>query len=184
MEPSRGIVGLSAAARGSAGTTAGEPWTRATLGASVRFVRELPIVASYARGAASGASALDGFVLGGMPSSLLPAAADDWRVTDPAFGPGIAQADRHDVVELSVGLGLAPYAVRHRFGAGEEQQAFSAVGLRSEVRFDRQPIVRLPGGRLDLGVACRVEYPGLGLDERPCRELGDYAAWAGLRWDR
>jgi hypothetical protein len=182
-ESSRGWLGASTALRASLGSTASNPWTQLVGAASLRVLPNTPIAATYEFGWSSGETLLDTFVLGGVPSTASTDLAENWRVADPAFGAGIISGQVHDRMELALETPLALYGVRHRF-VSDEVAGLTAVGARVRQSFDEQPFFKVPSGRVDAGVACRIEYPGLGFDSRPCFYLDDWAAWASFTFER
>lgn len=183
-EPATGAASLALGVRGAFGSVAGEAYRQGTASATLRLLRTAPIALSYTLGLSSGTTVLGTFSLGGVSSSVGFDPANLWRVTDPAFGAGVMSGRSHDQVDVSLDTPIAPFAVRHRFGAELGGEGLTAVGVRAGVPFERQPFFRLPSGRVDSGLACRIEWPGQGWDPRPCTQLSDYAVWASLTWDR
>lgn len=109
--------------------------------------------------------------LGGLPSSILPRSAYAHRVLDPALPVAIAAGDEYDGwrIETTVpGLPFTAFYQRHEFGG----EALSLAGAELEIRSAPNPIVKVPGLDLTLGVA-RV------FDE-PLR--GETKWWIGMRW--
>jgi hypothetical protein len=182
-EASRGWLGLSTAVRGSLGRTASNPWAQVVGAATLRVLPSTPLAATYEFGWSNGETLLDTFVLGGVLSTVSTDLADNWRVADPAFGPGIISGQVHDRMELALETPLALYGVRHRF-VSDEVSGLTAVGARIRQSFDEQPFFQVPAGRMDLGVACRIEYPGLGFDSRPCFYADDWATWLSVTFER
>jgi hypothetical protein len=184
IEPSRAGLSAAVAVRGATGAIAREGFAQGTVTATVRLLRETPIALTWEGGASTGDSALGRFQLGGVSSSVGFDPGNLWRVTDPAFGAGVTGGRLHDRMEVALEAPLSPYAVRHRFGRTLGADGLTAVGVRAGMPFQRDPFFRLPAGRIDTGLACRIEWPGQGWDPRPCAQLSDYAVWASLTWDR
>ncbi|MCA9490145.1 MAG: hypothetical protein KC621_09480 [Myxococcales bacterium] len=177
-------VGLSASARGQAGRLGtDELWTVEGAVGGWAFDGLGHVVASYRRGRSSD-DGIGGFALGGVRNSVIPDLAEAFRVVDPAFAPGTAWGTDHDEVEVSLGAPVSVVGLRHRVGgASLGARGFTSVGLRVEQSVDAQPFVRIPAADLGLGVACRVEGPGLGLQPHACQHVDDWAGWAWLSWD-
>jgi hypothetical protein len=173
-------LGVWTAARGQADVFDRELlWGQASAGVSL-LRGGARTRATYTAGRST-RSGLDGFVLGGVPDTVIPDASQAFRVLDPAFAPDAWTGSRHDRAELSVGEPLAVFGVRHRFGDDAlGSSGSSAVGLRLEQRVEAQPWMRLPATRVGAGVACRLETPGIGLDPRACQDVADFAAWGAL----
>jgi hypothetical protein len=182
-ESSRGWLGFGATGRASLGLTAHNPWTQLAGAASLRLLPGTPLVTTYEFGWSNGETQIDNFVLGGVPSTASTDLAENWRVIDPAFGAGIISGQVHDRMEVSLETPLALYGVRHRF-VSDEVSALTAVGARIRQSFAEQPFFQVPSGRVDAGVACRIEYPGLGFDSRPCFYLDDWAGWVSFTIER
>jgi hypothetical protein len=171
-------------ARGTVGWLDGVPYGQAVGSATVSVLRQLPISASYELGASTGADTLDRFALGGLGSSLSFGPGELWRVTDPAYPAGIAVGRYEDRVTASVGGPLSLYAERRRIGDALGDRGFTSIGLRVRQQVDAQPIGRIPAIGTDAGVACRLEYPGLGRDPHPCQQWSDYTFWLSATFGR
>ncbi|MCB9685760.1 MAG: hypothetical protein H6735_12030 [Alphaproteobacteria bacterium] len=176
--------GLSASTGGQAGRLGtDELWTVEGAVGGWAFDGIGHVAASYRRGR-SNRGGIGGFALGGVQNTVVPDLAEAFRVMDPAFAPGTAWGTDHDELEVSVGAPISVVALRHRVGGAElGPRGYTSVGLRVEQAVDAQPFVRVPASSLGLGVACRVEGPGLGLQPQACQHVEDWAAWGWLSWD-
>lgn len=184
IEPARTWLRAAVAVRGVFGAVAGDTYEQGTATGTLRLLRTNPVALTWERGIGTGRTVLGRFALGGVASSVAFDPASLWRVTDPAFGAGVVSGRSHDRMEIALETPVSPYVVRHRFGNRLGAEGLTAVGLRGGMSFDRQPFFRLPAGRIDAGLACRLEWPGQGWDPRPFAQLSDYAVWTSITWDR
>ncbi|HEX2833038.1 MAG TPA: hypothetical protein VHW00_08485 [Thermoanaerobaculia bacterium] len=114
-------------------------------------------------------------VLGGLSSSVLPRSAYAHRVLDPALPVAIARGDEYDGwrIESSVPrLPLTAFYQRHEFDGAH----IALAGAEIEVHSAPNPIVKVPGLDLTLGVARVLDAPP------PAALKGDTKVWIGMRW--
>ena len=122
---------------------------------------------------------------GGMPSSVQPPGQTTSRWWDPAWAPDTLAAAQVQEAHATLGLGagLSLFASRARGGSLlEGADGATAIGLRLQTDTDPQPLARVPGAHLDLGLACHPEEPGTGWSSKPCTALGDYTGWMGFTY--
>lgn len=185
VEPRNAALSLRLGARGAVGATDGQAWQLGEVSATVRWMRPTALVFGYDLGVATGDTPLDTFALGGVEGTASVAAANAWRVYDPAYAAGVLSGAWHDHAEVALDTGvLTPFVERRRIADTLGKAGTTAVGVRLDVHNPRDTVVRLAASRLQAGVACRVEWQGLGFNRRPCSQLGDYAAWAAVTWER
>jgi hypothetical protein len=41
---------------------------------------------------------------------------------------------------------------------------------------------KIPGAKVQAGLACAIEQPDTGFLPKPCRTLREYSPWVGLTW--
>lgn len=150
---------------------------------SVGFGPDGDIEFGYGTGGSDGPSALDRFVLGGVPSAAAPDAWLWYRVTDPMIAP-IGSTPLFDRMSTSLYIqGVELFVRRYRTGSVElARKGTTVTGARISFALDEQPIVRLPALDLDLGLGCQLEDPVAGVDRLPCDSVGDYTLWSVISW--
>ncbi len=106
--------------------------------------------------------AFDRLQLGGAFCSVLPAEATGGRIPVPALPAGILIGDDYESQTARLDLGSLPlFFARHRMGTAGA--AFGPwlrlAGIEWNVRFDPEPVFRMPGCRLILGAARVLDQP-------------------------
>lgn len=142
-------------------------------------IRDMDLDLSWTRTIAA-----DGLTVGGMSSSVVPSAMSRGWVPMPGLPVDALSGTHRETWEATLGpLGQGLFASRNLAGTGDASSdvAITLAGLRLRADMPAQPLVRLPAGTVDGGVACRVEDTD-GWIDRPCRSLSDWVAWLGLRW--
>ncbi|MFP5248115.1 MAG: hypothetical protein ACLGH0_15585, partial [Thermoanaerobaculia bacterium] len=113
----------------------------------------------------------DTVTLGGLPSSILPRSAYALRVLDPALPVAILAGDRYDGWRIESTVPSLPFTAfyqRHELG----DQQLSLAGGEVKLNADPNPILKVPGLDLTLGVAYVFDAPL----ERETKW------WLGMRW--
>ncbi|MFH1178079.1 MAG: hypothetical protein V1750_11785, partial [Acidobacteriota bacterium] len=159
------------------GTTSGQDWRRWNGALELGVARRdsgLRLV--WSRSSVRNAQATaDRLQLGGLSSSLLPAAALAGRVRVAALPAGTALGDDYEGQHAAVTLGGLPlFFARHRLwvqGAGKGGW-LSLAGLEWELTSDPLPLLRFPGFHLTLGAARILDEPFKGKTK----------GWVGVEW--
>ncbi len=159
----RGVAYLSAAlgARGYAGTTGGESWTREIAIAGIRVgARSLGLVADALAGRVDArAPGYERFVIGGSAPPLFDQALLSQRLSMPAlpFATGGGRVAGQWRVALA-GEGFEPYV--WAASAGERIGRWHrVVGAESTLLLPSLPILRLPAMRSTLGAGYSLDDP-------------------------
>jgi len=164
LERGRWRLGAAIAVGGQVGESDGERWDRrggrlgleaghGDLGLSVRWAL---------RAAGGEVPADERYALGGVESSVTPAAAGWGRVAEPALPVGALRGDRAESQRLELTWkSVQLFAVRHRLWPEGASRGgwLSLVGLGLHLDGEPQPLVKLPGVTLDLGVARVLDPP-------------------------
>ena len=170
------------AAAGYWGETEGESWQRHVYEASLRIGRQ-PVDGRrwrlgmiYRRGGSEDlVHDVDRFELGGASGSLLPASARA-RINVPALPSGFAVGDEVETQRLELELDRRPitlFGERHRIWISPEHRPWLRLaGLEWTLRRGAQPLLRLPGVELSLGIAQILDEPFEDQTE----------GWIHLRW--
>lgn len=119
----------------------------------------------------------DRLILGGIPSSLVPAHLDLSRVYEAALPAGTAIGDRWQAQRLELGREATPvrlFWARHRLwdDGGDRGDWIALAGAEIFVDRDPRPILRLPSSRVRVGAAHVFDAPF----------EGEWMFWAGLAW--
>lgn len=147
------------------GDGAGDAWERIGGALSLGIRREEEGLALTWRRDDSGGTfrSYQIFQVGGPSSSLLPRAALANRIRVPALPVGTLTGFEHEGQRADLQLGFLPVPLfyeRHRVGAGGDFGDWLALaGIEWELAIDPQPLGRLPGLDLRLGVARILDSP-------------------------
>lgn len=109
--------------------------------------------------------------VGGIPSSILPRSAYAHVVLDPALPVALLSGDEYDGWRIESSLRALPFTFFYQRHELDETQ-LSLAGAEAELSMDANPIVKLPGVDLTLGVARVVDAP----------LQGETKWWFGMRW--
>jgi hypothetical protein len=174
---------------GQQGTTRGAAWQLGAAQAEVGLgVGPVGLLGSYARSAISGGGPMDRLRLGGMRVNTLPGAYQATRMALPALGAGVAYGSDHDAWRASFDLerSLDLFVERHRIwdrASGLDPQAATLLGLELRTGSPSNPLARLPGLDMSVGVGCLLEHPDEGWRDKACLEKESWSAWVGLQWE-
>lgn len=143
------------------------------------FDRALSLSVGY--GAALGDA--DPIRLGAVREVTLPDAWQSDQILRAAF-PTIA-GRRHLSTAARIGSDVALFGERHTLGdAPQLQRGATVVGIETRGQFEALPLFKVPSGRFELGVGCRVEDPAEGIGRRPCLSIEDWTTWGAFTWRR
>ena len=174
---------------GQQGSTHGAAWqfggAQAELGLGIGPVG---LLGSYARSTISGGGPMDRLRLGGMHVTTLPTAYQATRMTLPALEAGAAWGSDHDAWRASFDLDrtMDVYVERHRIwdrASDAEPAAATVLGMELRTGSPSNPLARLPGLEMHLGVGCVLEHPDVGWREKACLEKESWSTWIGLQWE-
>ncbi|MEL6349619.1 MAG: hypothetical protein AAFV53_41330 [Myxococcota bacterium] len=127
-----------------------------------------------------GVAAGDGvFSFGGQQDPLYPEIVPTRFIWAPEFAVGSMTGQRLTRFRGDIG---APGAATIYYERTEMDGVFERIGLDVGTRIEPQPLIGMPGARLELGVACIIETAELGPITQPCRDLSNWAAWISLRY--
>ena len=105
----------------------------------------------------------DTLLLGGAPSSILPASARSERVLQPALPIGVLAGSEHEMQRATFDTGLLPAGLffeRHRMlSVSGSWRELSLAGAEITLLTDPLPIVKFPGLDLRLGAARIFDEP-------------------------
>lgn len=177
LERGRWRLGAEVGLRGQVGSSEGRGWDRQGGRLELEVGRgDLGLAVGWARLASGGSLPADErYALGGVTSTVVPAAAEWGRVLDPALPVGSLQGDGAESQRLELSWkGVPLFYARHRLWPDRAQRGewLSLVGIGLRLDGEPLPLVKLPGFTLDLGVARVLDPP-----------LEDTTAWwLSLAW--
>lgn len=162
VTPGRWRLSGSVALDGVAGSTAGESWTRATVGAAVgagTSAAQLRVATTYGR-TGGDAPAWETFAVGGVASPLVDPSLLSQRLPLPAVPVGYLLGERVWTVRIDARGrgGLTPFWWAGT--AGEELGDWKRVaGVEWVLDRDGVPYLGLPATRLEAGIARVLDEP-------------------------
>ena len=113
--------------------------------------------------------------LGGIPSSILPRSAYAHTILDPALPVALLNGDEYDGWRIESSTRALPvtfFYQRHELDAAQ----LSLAGVEAELSMDANPILKLPGVDVTLGVARLLDAPlQTGMED-------ETKWWFGMRW--
>jgi hypothetical protein len=156
-----------AAAAGQAGRTAGADWQLSSGLAALGIAHGgLEGELSWQGRSLSGDPAsADRLRLGGLPATVLPAAAAAQRLFEPALPEGALLGDRAQSWRVAVGRrgsALRPFFARHTLRGGEGGGTLELAGVEMAIELPPFPLLRLPELRLEAGAARLLDPPFAG----------------------
>lgn len=179
-----GLWALDAHLRRDFGQTNDITFDRFQMNGGLSFGRSVSVGVRGARGFSSGTSDLDRFRRGGLQTGMLPTLFEANRIHSGAFAPTDVNTSQYAQLRVEASAGLTAYAEHLWLWDEDNMQdgVSTSVGLSGQTSLPAQPLVGLPSGFLEGGLACRLRDFSAEWDEKPCQALDDYALWFGLRW--
>ena len=174
---------------GQHGTTRGATWQLGTGQAELGLgVGAVGLLGSYSRSATTGAGALDRLRLGGSHVALMPEAWQASRMAMATVEAGAAYGSDHDAWRgaLDIDRSLTVFLERHRIwdrATGLEPVGATALALELSTGAPSNPLARLPGLDLRVGIGCVLEHPDQGWRTKPCADKDHWSGWLGGQWE-
>ncbi|MEO8216187.1 MAG: hypothetical protein ABI718_03805 [Acidobacteriota bacterium] len=151
---------------GAFGSTEGDSWTRESISLEGGvLVDRNGLELSYSRGTSNGlANPADRFLVGGLPSTIVPESAWMNRIFIPALEPGVLSGTEFEdqkVTFSTSALPLTPFYERVRAWDGQAASGewLALAGLELNLSVENMPVLQFPGIGIRLGAARILDAP-------------------------